>query len=52
MRESTKITQKRKRESTIIHGRPQESFQGGNFDILFNIFKFLTISVRSNIILY
>jgi len=29
MRESTKVTEKRKRETTIIHGRPQEYFQGG-----------------------
>jgi len=29
MRESTKVTKKRKREITIIHGRPQEFFQGG-----------------------
>jgi len=30
MRESTKATKKRKRESTIIHGRPQKFFQGGS----------------------
>jgi len=47
-----KVTRKRKRESTIIHGRPQKYFQGGNVDILFIIFKLLTISVRSNVILY
>jgi len=29
MSESTKVTKKRKRESTIIHGRPQKFFQGG-----------------------
>jgi len=29
MSESTKVTKKRKRESTIIHGRPQIFFQGG-----------------------
>jgi len=29
MSESTKVTKKRKRESTIIHGRPQTFFQGG-----------------------
>jgi len=52
MSESTKVTKKRKRENTIIHGRPQKYFQGGNVDILFIIFKFLTISVRSNTILY
>jgi len=49
MRESTK---KRKRASTIIHGRPQKFFQGGNVNILFIIFKFLTISVPSKIILH
>jgi len=42
MSESTK---KRKRESTIIHGRPQKFFQGGSVGILFIIFKLLTISV-------
>jgi len=29
MSESTKVTKKRKRESTIIHGRPQKFFQVG-----------------------
>ena len=29
MSESTKVTKKRKRESTIIQGRPQKFFQGG-----------------------
>jgi len=28
MSESTKVTKKRKREITIIHGRPQIFFQG------------------------
>jgi len=28
MSESTKVTKKRKRESTIIHGGPQNFFQG------------------------
>ena len=42
----------KKRESTIIHGRPQNFFQGGNVDILFVIFKLLTISVPSKIILH
>ena len=45
MSESTKVMKKRKRESTIIHGRPQIFFQGGNVDISFIIFKLLTISV-------
>jgi len=49
MSESTK---KRKRESTIIRGRPQKFFQGGNVGILFIIFKLLRISVPSNIILH
>jgi len=49
MSESTK---KRKRESTIIHGRQQKFFQGGNVDILFIILKLLTISVPSKIILH
>jgi len=31
----------------IIHGRPQQLFNGGNVDILFIIFKLLTISVPS-----
>jgi len=47
MSESTKVTKKRKRESTIIHGRPQKFSRGGNVDILFIIFKLLTISVSS-----
>jgi len=29
MSESTEVTKKRKRESTIVHGRPQNFFQGG-----------------------
>jgi len=29
MTESTKVTKKRKWESTIIHGHPQKFFQGG-----------------------
>jgi len=45
---SNKVT---KSESTIIHGRPQKIFQGGNVDILFIIFKLLTISVPSKIFL-
>ena len=49
MSESTK---KRKRESTIIHGRPQNFFQGGKVNILFIILKLLTISVPSKIILH
>ena len=49
MSESTK---KRRRESTIIHGRQQKFFQGGNVDILFIIFKLLTISVPSKITLH
>ena len=49
MSESTK---KRKRESRIIHGRPQKFFRGGNVDILFIIYKLLTISVPSKIILH
>ena len=52
MSKSTKVTKKRKRESTINHGRQQKFFLGGNVDILFIIFKLLSISVRSNIILY
>jgi len=49
MSESTK---KRNRESTIIYGRPQKFFQVGNVDILSIIFKLLTISVPSKIILH
>jgi len=52
MSESTKVTKKRKRESTIIHERPQKFFQVDNIDILFIIFKLLTISVPSKIILH
>ena len=54
MSESTKVTKKRKRESTNIHGRPQKLFKGGNVNILFIIFKLLAISVRptSKIILH
>jgi len=48
MSESTKVTKKRKRESTIIHGRPQNFLLWrGNVGILFIIFKLLTISVPS-----
>jgi len=47
MSESTKVSKKRKRESTIIHWRAQKFFQGGNVGILFIIFKLLTISVPS-----
>jgi len=36
----------------IIHGRPQKFLQGGNVNILFMIFKLLTISVPSKIILH
>jgi len=43
---------KRKPESAIIHERPQNFFLGGNVDILFFIFKLLTISVPSKIILH
>ena len=39
MRESTKVTINQKRESTIINGRLQKFFHGGNVDILFIIFK-------------
>jgi len=43
----------RKREITIIHGCPQLFFRGGgNVDILLIIFKLLTISVPSKIILH
>jgi len=52
MRESTKVTNKRKRESAIIHGRPQNFFQGDKVNILFIIFKLMTISVASKIILH
>ena len=51
MRESTKVTKKRKLESPIIHGRPQNFFQGCKINMLFIIFKLLTISVPSKIIL-
>jgi len=52
MRESTKVTKNQKRESTIIHGRPQKFFQGCKVNMLFLIFKLLTISVPSMIILH
>ena len=53
MSESTKVTKTRKRESTIFHGRPQKFFQGGgNVEILFVIFKLLTITVSSKVILH
>jgi len=32
MRESKKVTKKRKRESTIMHRRPQKFFQGRGQD--------------------
>ena len=51
MRESTKVTKNQKRESTIIHGRPQKFFQGCKVNMLFIIFKLLMISVPSEIIL-
>ena len=51
MSESTKVSKKRKRESTIIHGRLQNFLRGGvNVGIFFIIFKLLTISVPSKII--
>jgi len=50
MSESTKVTKKRKRESTIIHGRPQKFFQGGNVDILYIVFKMLTFGVPYKLI--
>jgi len=40
----------RKQESSIIHRRTQKFFQGGNVNILFIIFKLLTISVPSHIV--
>ena len=52
MSESTKVTKKQKQEITIIHGRPQEFFQGCRVNIVFIIFKLLTISVPSKIILH
>jgi len=53
MSESTKVSKKRKRESTIIHGRLQNFLRGGgNVGIFFIIFKLLTISVPSKIILH
>ena len=52
MHESTKVTKKWKRESTIILGRQQKFFQEGKVNILFIIFKLLTISVPSKIILH
>ena len=52
MRDSTKVSKKRKRESTIIHGLPQNFFQGSKVTILFVIFKLLTISVPTKIILH
>jgi len=52
MSESTKVTKTRKRESTIIHGRPQKFLQGGNVDILYIIFKMLAIGVPYKIILH
>jgi len=52
MSESTKVTKKPKRESTIIQGRRQKFVQGGNVDILFIIFKLLAISAPSKIILH
>jgi len=45
-------TVKRKRESMIIHGRPQKFLQGGNVDISFIILKLIRISVPSKIILH
>ena len=42
----------KKRESKIIHGRPQKFFQWGHVHFLFIIFKLLTISVPSKIILH
>ena len=51
MRESAKVTKNQKRESMIIHGRPQKFFLGCKVNMLFIIFKLLTISVPSKIIL-
>jgi len=52
MRENTKVTKSENEKAlSIIHELPQKFFQGGNVDILFFIFKVLTISVPSKIIL-
>jgi len=53
MIESTNVSKKRKRESTIIYESPQKFLRGGgNVGIFFIIFKLLTISVPSKIILH
>ena len=52
MRKSTKVAKKRKRESTIIHGRLKKFFQGAKVNILFIIIKLLTISVPYRINLH
>jgi len=52
MSESTEVTKKRKRESTIMHERPQNFFQGVNVDIVLIILKLVRIGVPSEIILH
>jgi len=52
MSKSTTVTKKRKRESTSFMGVSRNFSRGDNVGVLFIIFKWLTISVRSNIILY
>jgi len=53
MSESTKVTKKRKREKHDHSLASAEIFLGGgNLNILFIIFKLLTISVLSKIILH
>ena len=50
--EETSLSLVEKRESAIIHGRAQKFFQWGNVDIMFIIFKLLTISTPSTIIFH
>jgi len=52
MRESTKVMKKRKRESTIIHGRPQKFFQGGQGQHFVYHFQIADDQCSSKIILH
>jgi len=52
MTESTKATKKRKWESTIIHGRPQKFFQGGQRRHFVYHFQIVDDQCPSKIILH
>jgi len=52
MSESTKVTKSESEKARTFMGVRRNFSKGGNVDILFIIFKLLTISVPSKIILH